>query len=83
MKTTREVFIIMRAGKIDKRDHEIVKKTQFCQFVNNTSYGFPTCNFILLEMLLKLTKNNSNFAKINENNTCQENYYRLEYINKV
>ena len=47
MKTTREVFIIMRAGKIDKRDHEIAKKTQFCQFVNNTSYGFPTCNFIL------------------------------------
>ena len=41
MKTTREVFIIMRAGKIDKRDHEIAKKTQFCQFVNNTSYGFP------------------------------------------
>ena len=35
MKTTREVFIIMRAGKIDKRDHGIVKKTQFCQFVNN------------------------------------------------
>ena len=34
MKTTREVFIIMRAGKIDKRDHGIVKKTQFCQFVN-------------------------------------------------
>ena len=28
----------MRAGKIDKRDHEIVKKTQFCQFVSNTSY---------------------------------------------
>ena len=27
MKTTREVFIIMRAGKIDKRDHEIAKKT--------------------------------------------------------
>ena len=25
MKTTREVFIIMRAGKIDKRDHEIRK----------------------------------------------------------
>ena len=47
MKTTREVFIIMRAGKIDKRDHEIAKKTQFCQFVNNTSYSFPTCNFIL------------------------------------
>ena len=47
MKTTRDVFIIMRAGKIDKRDHEIAKKTQFCQFVNNTSYGFPTCNFIL------------------------------------
>ena len=44
---TREVFIIMRAGKIDKIDHEIAKKTQFCQFVNNTSYGFPTCNFIL------------------------------------
>ena len=33
---TRKVFIIMRAGKIDKRDHEIAKKTQFCQFVNNT-----------------------------------------------
>ena len=33
MKTTREVFIIMRAGKIDKRDHEIAKKAQFCQFV--------------------------------------------------
>ena len=65
MKTTREVFIIMRAGKIDKRDHEIAKKTQFCQFVNNTSYGFPTCNF-MLEMLLKLKKDNSNFAKINE-----------------
>ena len=47
MKTTKEVFIIMRAGKIDKRDHEIAKKTQFCQFVNNTSYGFPTCNVIL------------------------------------
>ena len=27
MKTTREVFVIMRAGKIDKGDHEIVKKT--------------------------------------------------------
>ena len=47
MKTTRKVFIIMRARKIDKRDHEIAKKTQYCQFVNNTSYGFPTCNFIL------------------------------------
>ena len=35
---TREFFIIMRTGKIDKRDHEIAKKTQFCQFVNNTSY---------------------------------------------
>ena len=35
----------------------------------------------MLEMLLKLTKNNSTFAKINE--TCQENYYRLEGINKV
>ena len=38
MKTAREVFIIMRAGKIDKRDHEIAKRTQFCQFVNNMSY---------------------------------------------
>ena len=67
MKTTREVFIIMRAGKIDKRDHEIAKKTQICQFVNNTSYGFPTCNLhFMLKMLLKLTKDNSNFAKINE-----------------
>ena len=47
MKITREIFIIIRAGKIDKRDHEIAKKTQFCQFVNNTSYGFPTSNFIL------------------------------------
>ena len=58
----------MRAGKIDKRDHEIAKKTQFCQFVNNTSYGFSTCNFILCWklMFLKLTKDNSNFAKINE-----------------
>ena len=32
MKTTREVFIIMRAGKIDKRDHEIAKKNH--NFVN-------------------------------------------------
>ena len=47
MKTTREVFIIMRAGKIDKRDHEIDKKIKFCQFVNNTSYGLQPCNFIL------------------------------------
>ena len=50
MKTTREVFIIMRAGKIDKRDHEIVKKTQFCQFVNNT-IGSPKIgleSFILM-----------------------------------
>ena len=30
MKTTREVFITMRAGKIDKTDHEIAKKN----FVN-------------------------------------------------
>ena len=29
MKTTSEVFIIMRAGKIDKRDHEIAKKLNF------------------------------------------------------
>ena len=57
MKTTREVFIIMRAGKIDKR-------TQFCQFVNNTSYGLPTCNLILCWQCL--TKDNSNFAKIDE-----------------
>ena len=27
--TTREAFIIMRAGKIDKRDHEIAKKHNF------------------------------------------------------
>ena len=26
MKTTREVFIIIRAGKVDKRDHETAKK---------------------------------------------------------
>ena len=57
MKTTIEVFIIMRAGKIDKRDHEIAKKTLFFQFVNNTSYGFPThVTSLVLEMLLKLTK---------------------------
>ena len=31
-------------------------------------------------ILLKLTKDNSNFAKINE---IQDNYYRLECINKV
>ena len=39
MKTTREVFMIMNVGKIDERDHEVAKKTQFCQFVNNASYG--------------------------------------------
>ena len=32
MKTIREVFIIMRAGKIDKRNHEIAKKPH--NFVN-------------------------------------------------
>ena len=52
MKTTREVFMIMRARKIDKRDHEIAKKTQFCQFVNNTLYGFPTYILLLFIYLL-------------------------------
>ena len=46
-KTTREVFIDIKAGNNDKRDHEIAKKIKCCQFVNNTPYGFPTCNFIL------------------------------------
>ena len=38
MKTTRGVFMIMRAGKIDKRYHKIAKKIKFYQFVNNTSH---------------------------------------------
>ena len=29
MKTTRKVFTIMRAGKIDKREHEIAKNHNF------------------------------------------------------
>ena len=83
MKTTIEVFIIMRAGKIDKRDHEIAKKTLFFQFVNNTSYGFPThVTSLVLEMLLKLTKKTLISLK-SMKQYLSRNYYRLECISKV
>ena len=56
MKTTREVFLIMRAGKIEKRDHEIAKKPQFCQFVNNTSYGSRHVTSFYVENAFKINK---------------------------
>ena len=67
MKTTREVFIIMRTGKIDKRDHEIAKKPTILSICKQYVIWLPDMQLhFMLKMLLKLTKDNSNFAEINE-----------------
>ena len=67
MKTTREVFIIMRAGKIDKETMKLSKKHNFVNLKTIRNMASRHLTSFYVGNAFKINKkNNSNFAKINE-----------------